>query len=113
MTAVVPADGFPEQFGAAVQIKLFFHAGAIGLHRFQADAQRYGDLAGAQSPAQHVEDLQFAVAQLLDGGTVGPLIVIYKISGEQAGQVFADVKFALQNAADGFDDLAVVSRFIT
>lgn len=66
MRGIFPSNGSAKQFTQRVDPKLFFRARAVGLNRFQTKMEVGRDLRRGQPLAKQPEDLEFAVAQLLD-----------------------------------------------
>jgi len=67
---VDPLEGGAHEGGGGVETELVLDAGAVGFDGLGIDAEGGGDLFGALAVADEFEDLEFAVAEGLDGGTV-------------------------------------------
>jgi hypothetical protein len=81
----VPADGLPEQFRGAGQIQLLFDPRAVGLDGLEADVEGFSDLPRRAPLSEHLEHLQLAVAELLDGRLGGKRFTLDKL-GCHCGQ---------------------------
>jgi hypothetical protein len=102
---LVPADRFPQELGSAGEIQFLFDPRTVGLDRLHADPERFGYLARGASLAEPLEDLQFAVAELLDRRTGCERFALNKLGGHRRSYGFADAKFAFQDLANGRDHL--------
>src|SRR5436305_321475 len=65
--ALAPNDGLLEQLGSAAQMELLFQLFAVGLDGLDAETEPLGDVAGGKAIADQLKDLQFPVAQALQG----------------------------------------------
>src|SRR4051794_2996018 len=59
----MPANGVLEQIESVLQIEFVFDSSAIGLHCAHIDMERGGNLTGAPTSADQLENLQFTVCE--------------------------------------------------
>ena len=64
-----PAGGVTSQFRAGFQVKFFLEAAAVSIHGFGAYVELPGDGMAVFALADQLEDFQFAIRELSDGGT--------------------------------------------
>ena len=57
------AHRFAQQLGGVGDAELFLDPGAVSLHRFQTDPERFRDLRRAPALPEETKDLQLAVAE--------------------------------------------------
>lgn len=62
-TRFQPLNGEPSQIPAALQLKFFLEVGAMGLDGLDAAVEFFGNLAGAETQSDQVQDFKLAFAQ--------------------------------------------------
>src|ERR1700722_2968292 len=104
--SVVPADCLAQKLGGVGELKLLLDAGAIGLHRFDADIQRLCDAPSLVALAEQAEDLQFPVAQLLDRRMQAREISLREAFGEDRMHSWTEIELSGQDIANSRRDAA-------
>ena len=108
-----PGDRVPGQLGAVGQLQLFPDVHAVGLHGLDADAELIGDLAGSQSLAAELQNLELAVRKCIDrrmvrGSSLG------KIDQDLLSQNIAKINAASESTVRMASTIWVsASRFMT
>src|SRR5205085_170935 len=100
-----PAARVLEELGGVGQVELLLQLGLVGLDGLDAQVQVAGDLAGALSEADHLEDLELPVAQAADRLRVPAGPGLDGRLNEAVGNAAAQVEAAFEHAADRDLDL--------
>jgi len=98
-------DGLLEQFGAAFEVQLLFQVFAIGFDGLDAQAKFAGDLAGGETVANQLEDLQFPVAQSFNRKSRRGSLALDQVTEQTRLDRIADNHFSLENTTNRIHDL--------
>src|SRR5258708_10175361 len=102
--ALAPADGLTQELRRVRKIELILDACTIGLNRLDADMQVGGNASCVHALAEQSENLEFSVAQFLNGGPRTRMVVDESFR-EQRGYLLADSQFSAAHLVDSGNDL--------